>query len=84
MGPNIWKAMFSSRKEEVSADMTVTDEDDEVPMKTENVRPVHIEIQRRIDSGLHVLEWSTTECRIEALVEIDSVGVLKDANQEAT
>lgn len=44
----------SSCREKVAVDMSVTDVDNEIVTKPEDVRPTHVEMQRTIESALHL------------------------------
>lgn len=49
--------------------MLATDEDDELIIRTKDVMPERVEMQRMIDSALHVFLEATLNRRIEAVVD---------------
>lgn len=58
----------SSREEENAFDVPVTDKGDEVQIDPDNARRAQVEVQRMIESVLHIFEETTLECRLEAIV----------------
>lgn len=62
--------------------MPVADKYDAFLMKTEDLRPNYVKIQRTIESALHIFEKATLHRRIEAIVQIKLVCLLGSANHE--
>lgn len=73
----------SSRSKDVTVDMLMTYEDDKFIMEAEEVRPERIEMQRMTKWGLQVLQDTTMDRRMEAIVETRVVSLFENSNQDA-
>lgn len=63
--------------------MPAADENNESLLKTEAGRPVHVEIQRRIELVLQILETSAMDCGIVPFAETRGLSLLETTNSEA-
>lgn len=87
---NIWNVRLSTQmtrpssgKEEDVVDLSPTDEDDDLLIETDYMRPVHAEMKDMIQYASFDFQESTFDLKIEAMVEIKSASILKTTNQEA-
>lgn len=81
--PTILRPGPSSYKEADAVDMLVSYEHHDFLMETKDVKPVHVEMQRMVESALHVLQETTLACHIEAMIETEIASLLDTANHEA-
>lgn len=85
---NVGSTMVNPRplscREEDATDMTVTDKDEELLIETEDVRIMHVEMQRMVESTLHVFQETTLERRIEGTIKTIFVSFYTESSLEAT
>lgn len=80
--PTMLSPGHSSRREEDSVDMPVTDEDYVFLMKTNDLISTHVDLKRMIEPALYVFQETTLDCCIEARVETQVVSSLETTKRE--
>lgn len=70
-------------KEGDAADVPAADEDDEILMDPEEVRPTHVEVPRIDESASQICEENILERCTGAMVDTKNIALLDSANQEA-
>lgn len=66
-----------------AVDRLVTNGGDELLRNTENESPTHIEMQHMIELALHVVQETTLDHHIKAMVKTKVVIIVDTANYEA-
>lgn len=66
----------SSCKEEVAVDIPGGDEDDEFLLETDDLRSVHVELNRMVESSQHVFQKTILDRRTDVMVETKVVSLL--------
>lgn len=84
LNPTTSRPESLTRKEEDAFDVTGTEKDDESVMKTDDVMPTHVEIQRMIKSAIHIIQVNILDRGIEVMIETRDVSLHGNATYKAT